>query len=121
MANNIPFGNSFVDFYPKYTQFILEYLNNQTTVLDAENNNFLQYAIRHPKNLSVKYNKHKASSFVLSTDINSFNDECTDFLNMLLELFTTGPTKNDMKNLLLEYDIDFLGIIELSPQTSGGR
>lgn len=119
MASYIPFGNSFVDTYHRFTQFILEYPTKQTAILEPENNTFLEYKVLNSKILSLKYNKYKCSSFVLSTDINSFNESHTDFLHMLLEMFTTvlpgGNGADFIQNIRVTHNIDFIGIIESHP------
>lgn len=116
MANFVSMGSDFDTHYARYTQFILEYALDQTAIMDPDNNNFLSYNILHPKNLSNKYNKYRVSSFVISTDITSFNETVTDFLDQLLRIMTCvleyGNGKDQMKEIRYVHHVDFLGIIE---------
>nr|ULR75154.1 nonstructural protein 1 [Hedgehog chapparvovirus 1] len=113
MAAYHPFGNSFVDNYDRYTQFILEIRLQHVSILEGNNNAFLEYDIRHPKTLSLKYNKYKVSSFVISTDVSSYNTEPTDFLNNTLETFTQTAGIEFLKTTCVYVvEGDILGIIE---------
>lgn len=115
MANYVSMGSDFDSFYARFTQFILEFTLDQTAIIDADTSGFLQYKVLHPKNLTHKYNKYRCSSFVLSTDITSYNADVHDFLNLMLNIFTFNPNignKDDFKKIIYTYDVDFMGVIE---------
>lgn len=121
MANYHPFGSTDVSYASRYTQYILEYNTKRVNVLDPNDNYFLKYNLANSKLLSLKYNKYKASSFVVSTDISSYNNDVYVFLDTLLDTLINGSnsfrTDHDMDKMskIIEiFNIDFLGIVEFN-------
>lgn len=119
MSNIVPFGDTFYETYPRYTQFILNYVDSNTHIIDnyfnAKDNcfEFQKYNLSEENAaiLSKKYNKFKASSFIFHTDKASFNRTSHDFLHLILDFFTCTYA-DDIKNLMFEHNFDFVGVFE---------
>uniref|UniRef100_A0AAU7E1H9 NS1 protein n=1 Tax=Chaerephon bat parvovirus TaxID=3141915 RepID=A0AAU7E1H9_9VIRU len=110
-------GDISSDSYPKFSQFILDYKKKQTHVLLSDDDKyFLKYNIHHAKQLSLKYNKYKATSFVISSDQNSFHHQPFEFLEMIYKYLTLSvdgvSTIHTPKNVVLHYKCSMLGVVE---------
>lgn len=119
MSNIVPFGDTFYMSYPRYTQFILNYVDSTTHVIDnyfdssTGKNEFQKYNIteENASILSKKYNKFKASSFVFHTDKFSFDKSGLNFLHLMLDFFTCVH-HDTIRSLMFEHNFDFIGVFE---------
>lgn len=115
MANYISFGDTIPTPISRYTQYILEFRVKKISILEPTNNDFNKYNIDDPRLNSLKYNKYRCSSFVISTDINSFYYDGEVFTNTMLTLFTVDGYKasvDELKDLLIYHNLEFLGVVE---------